>query len=314
MTDQEPLVTIGIAVYNGAKYIPQTLASIGNQTYRNIEIVIVDDFSNDNSYELCVNWASISRFPVTVIKNSLNLGLTKTCNIILNKAGGKYLEMFGQDDIMMHRKIESDVSLFEKQNANVALIYSDLTLINEKGEEFGNGYFERIGFKGLQEENVFIELINKNFVPAPSVLVRTDLVKKSGSFDESLQFEDWDMWLRLAKDYEFFFSDVKNVCYRIHNSSMMANRNKEQTILRNKANMKMFEKYLGVNEKYDEALYKKLKELSIYSYFLGDKDSPKILRDFLKKKFDSKVWFYHKMAFLGIKHPAYWSKKNRQNE
>ena len=50
MTDQEPLVTIGIAVYNGAKYIPETLASISNQTYRNIEIVIEDDFSNDNSY------------------------------------------------------------------------------------------------------------------------------------------------------------------------------------------------------------------------------------------------------------------------
>src|SRR6185312_1192496 len=138
---------------------------------------------------------------------------------------------------------------------------------------------------------------------------RADLIKKEGGFDEALQFEDWDMWLRLAKEYEFVFSDVKNVCYRIHNSSMMANRNKEQTILRNKANMKMFEKHLGVNEKYDEALYKKLKELSVYSYFLGDKDSPKILGNYLKKKFDSKIWFYHKMAFLGIKHSSAWFKK-----
>ena len=71
---------------------------------------------------------------------------------------------------------------------------------------------------------------------------------------------------------------------------------------------------LGLNNDYDWALCKKLKELSVYSYFLGDKDSPKILGNFLKKKFDSKTWFYHKMALLGIKHPANWSKKYKQNE
>jgi len=309
MHGERPLVTIGIAVYNGANHILQTLSSINNQTYQNIEIVIVDDGSKDNSYEICMNWQQESSFPISVYKNNSNLRLPATRNVLLKKATGKYLCLFDQDDIMVPEKIESDVLLFEKQENNVALIYSDLNLMDENGTPFGNGYFERIGFKGRENGDLFKELIKINFIPAPSVMVRTDLLKKVGGYDESLQFDDWDIWLRLAKEYEFVYSDAINVFYRIHNSSMMANKDNEQAILRNKANMKMFEKHLELNSDNDQALYKKLKELSVYSYFLGDKDSTKILGNYLKKKFDSKIWFYHKMACLGIKHSSAWFKK-----
>jgi len=309
MPGESPLVTIGIAVYNGVDHILQTLSSIDNQTYQNIEIVIVDDGSKDNSFEICMNWQQESSFPIAVYKNNSNLRLPATRNVLLKKASGKYLCLFDQDDMMMPGKIESDVLLFEAQKNNVALIYSDLNLMDEKEKPIGNGYFERIGFKGRENDDLFKELIKINFIPAPSVMVRTDLLKKVGGYDESLQFDDWDIWLRLAKEYEFVYSNVINVFYRIHNSSMMANKNNEQSILRNKANMKMFEKHVGLNNDYDEALYKKLKELSVYSYFLGDKDSRRILGNYLKKKFDPKIWFYHKMALLGIRHSSAGFKK-----
>jgi glycosyltransferase involved in cell wall biosynthesis len=310
MSGEKPLVTIGIAVYNGADHILQTLASINNQTYQNIEIVIVDDCSKDNSYEICRRWEIESSFPIAVCQNKSNLRLPATRNVLLEKSRGKYLCLFDQDDMMLPDKIESDVLVFEEQKNNVALIYSDLNLMDEAGNPFGKGYFERIGFKGRGNDDLFKELIQMNFIPAPSVMVRSELLKKVGGYDESLQFDDWDIWLRLAKEYEFVYSGVINVFYRIHNSSMMANKHSGQTSLRNKANMKMFEKHLGLNNDYDEALYKKLKELAVYSYFIGDKDSAKILGNYLKKKFDSKIWFYHKMAFLGIKHSSAWLKKS----
>jgi len=297
-----PLVTIGIAIYNGAEHLIETLESINQQTYNNIEIIIVDDGSKDNSYELCSNWAPASRFPISILKNTTNLGLPATRNVLLNKATGKYLSLFDQDDIMLAGKVESDVLLFEQQSEKVALVYSKLKLINEKGELLDQEYFERIGFKGVKEHDVFLELTKSNFIPAPTVMVRADCIRKIGGYDETLEFDDWDMWLRLSNKYDFVFSDIANAQYRIHNKSMMANKNKKQTIRRNQANIKMFQKHLGHDKKHNEALYKKLKELTIYSYFLGDEAAKNILYNYLKRRFDAKIWLYHKLALLGIKH------------
>lgn len=308
MFEDFPLVSIGVPIFNGGDFIIHTLNSINQQTYRNIEIVIVDDGSSDDSYQQCLEWTKICRYSVHLIKNPSNLGLTKTCNLILEKIKGKYIQIFGQDDLMLASKIETDIKIFENQNENVAALYSDVNLINEKGEPFGDGYFDRIGFKGQKDDNLFIELIKSNFIPAPSVIMRTELLKKSGGYDESLQFEDWDMWLRLAKEYKFLFHNSVHVRYRIHKSSMMANKNSAQTIIRNKANIRMFQKHLGHSKEHDDQLYKRLRDLVIYSYFLNDTDSLKLMSDYLNKKTDIKIWLYHKMAFLGMKHPATYLK------
>jgi glycosyltransferase involved in cell wall biosynthesis len=309
MPDNSPLVTVGLALYNGAEYIIETLNSINNQTYDHIEIVIVDDGSKDHSLEVCRSWLPDSRFPVSFLRNESNIGLPATRNVLICNANGKYASLFDQDDIMLPNKIENDISFFEKQNENVALIYSDLNLINERGEPFGNGYFERIGFKAHKSDDLFLKLVKSNFIPAPSVIVRPEILKKIGGYDETLQFDDWDMWLRLVKDYQFVFQDKVNVNYRIHNSSMMANRNATSTIIRNKANIRMFEKHVGFDNMHDRALYKKLNELSRYSYFLGDPDAAEIMGNYLKKKFDVKLWIYHKLTLTGIRHPSKWFKK-----
>lgn len=308
LVENSPLVTIGVAVYNGANYIIQTLESINTQTYSNIELVIVDDGSSDNSYNLCAEWMKTCRFPSSLSKNISNLGLPKTRNIILNKTEGKYLNLFDQDDIMLPQKIEDDVYIFETQSNKTALIYSKVKLIDENGELLDQEYFDRIKFKGQHVKDMFTELIDLNFISAPTVMVRADIIKGKG-YDESLQFDDWDMWLRLSIEYEFHFANYSNVYYRIHNNSMMANKNYRQTIIRNNANIRMFEKYLGINKRYDEAIYRKLKELSVYSYFLGDENSDRILRAFLKRKFDFKVWLYLRMALLGIKHHSNFIKE-----
>lgn len=302
MLNNFPLVTIGIPVFNGAKYLSETLQSISKQTYKNLELIIIDDGSSDASFTICSQWAKLNHFPVCLLKNDSNLGLTKTCNIILRQAKGQYLQMFGQDDIMLPQKISNNVNLFEQQNENVAIIYSRVQLIDEASKLINQDYFERIGYKLNTNEDTFLELIKLNFISAPSVIMRTSIIKDSGGYDEDLQFEDWDLWLRLSREYQLLFSDNIDTYYRMHKGSMMADRNKEVTIIRNHANIRMFKKYLGYKENYDDAILGKIKELSIYSFFIGDKKAPEILKSFLKYKFDPKVWAYHKMAVLGIKH------------
>ena len=300
----KPLVTIGVAVYNGAKYIVETLDSINDQTYSNIEIVIVDDGSSDDSFKFCNQWSVNSRFPIRVQKGGINLGLTKTCNVILNQANGKYLQLFDQDDIMLPEKIEHDVAVFEELNDKVALIYSKMKLIDENGKLMEQEYNERIGFDGVHPGDAFGHLIKNNFIPAPTVMLRTEYVKITGGYDESILFNDWDMWLKVARDFEISFTDVTNVRYRIHSQSMMAGRGIQQEIERNEIKIRMIKKHLGLSKKHDRIIFEKLKELYVYSYFLEDKNAKDYLDGYLKKKFDLKIWLYHKLAIAGIKHPS----------
>jgi glycosyltransferase involved in cell wall biosynthesis len=300
----DPLVTIGIAVYNGEKYIVDCLNSVNNQSYRNLEICIVDDASADDSYHLCLQWSPKSRFPVTVLQNKINLGLSATCNIILKHSQGKYLQLFDQDDLMLPDKIEKDVAEFEQLNEDVALIYSKLQLINEKGEILNQTYNDRIAFNGVPPSNPFTELIHKNFIPAPTVVLRNELVKKTGGYDETVVYNDWDMWLKLTKEYKIMFADRTTVSYRIHSNSIMAENSNQKQIERNEITIRMIKKHLGFKKSCDDLIIQKITELSIYSYFLGAKTAVSNLKWSLKNKFNLKIWFYHKMAMMGIPHPS----------
>ena len=237
MEENKPLVTVGIAVYNGEKYILESLKSINEQSYSNLQVCIVDDASTDNSYYLCKKWSEQSRFPVMVLKNTTNLGLSATCNVILTHAKGKYLQLFDQDDIMLPDKIENDVSEFEQLNEKVALIYSKVQLINEKSEVLNQDYNDRIEFNGILSLNPFAQLLKKNFVPAPTVLLRNDLVKKTGGYDETVVYNDWDMWLKLTKNYQIAYFDRTTVRYRIHTTSIMAENSNQKLIERNEINI-----------------------------------------------------------------------------
>lgn len=299
-----PLVTIGIAVYNGEKYILESLNSINEQSYSHIEICIVDDASTDNSFNLCNKWSEESRFPVIVLKNTTNLGISATSEVILNHSKGKYLQLFAQDDIMFRDKIENDVAEFEQLNEEVALIYSKVQLINEKGELIKQAYNDRIGFNGLLPSNPFAALIKKNFIPAATVLLRSELVKKDCKFDETVIYNDWDMWLHLTKKYKIEYSDRTAVLYRIHPSSMMAQNSKEKHMQRNEASIRMMRNHLGFSKAYDNLIIEKISELSIYSYFLGAKTAESHLKWSLKNKFNWKIWLYYNMATVGLKHPS----------
>jgi glycosyltransferase involved in cell wall biosynthesis len=109
-----PLVSISVPSYNCSEYIISTLDSVKNQTYSNLELIIAEDCSTDDSKEKIINWMAQSGFQnVKLIENKFNLGVVKTCNIILNNFKGKYYSLLGADDILMPDKIEKQVELFE---------------------------------------------------------------------------------------------------------------------------------------------------------------------------------------------------------
>ena len=260
-----PLVTIGAINYNNAKYVIETLESIKSQTYRNIELIIVDDCSTDKSFELIHDWLKTYKGICKVIAHEINLGVCATCNDVLRNASGEYISIIATDDIMLPEKIAKQVELLLKTNDDIGAVFSDAYLINEDSSLKKELFIQRYRkFDKVPSRFIYKDLLEGNFLPAMSVMVKKICYNDVGLFDVDLVFEDYDMWLRISKKYKFLYSDFIGVKYRIRQNSLMsATKNWDTSTIR------IFAKHI----KESPSLLKRLEALGIGSYCNGDKES-----------------------------------------
>jgi glycosyltransferase involved in cell wall biosynthesis len=298
---ETPLVSIGIPVYNLEDYILETLISVEIQTYSNFEVIIVDDCSTDNSLNIIKEWIKNVKFNVKLYVNEKNQGLNKTCNILLNHSNGKYFQKLDGDDIIHYDKIRRHVEVLENNGSNFALAFSDVELIDQNGELKKEDYFNRIGCKINLCDFNYRDLLNLNFIPNPTILIKTKIIKKIGGYSSDLMFEDWDLWLRLLENnYDFYYDNFKTAKYRIHQKSMMMDVNKKIAI--NHSNFLMFKKRMMLKSNSSKYLIiKKIKNCAIYSYLLNDTDSYSKLKYALSLKFDFKISIYLLIVFIKLK-------------
>lgn len=295
-----PLVSIVAVCYNHSQYIIETLDSIKNQTYRNIELIIMDDCSTDNSVEVIQQWINENNYSCKFIAHDINKGLCKTLNDALGIISGKYYQVLACDDIILKNKIENQVSLFRKLNEDYAVIYSDANIMDKDSKKLHGLFIQRHKPKMLKVPSGYIydELMQSNYIPAMSVLIRTDYVRKIKGYDEDISYEDYDLWLRLAKSYKFHFSDYKCCMYRIHNNNMHASDEFKNKALIN--SFYIFSKHLDntlaynkakllIMKMYQNGLYKKHKEVILSKdidgnilYFIKKDISYKNYRRYLK--------------------------------
>lgn len=224
--NKTPLVTIGIPNFNYAHYIEEALDSVAMQTYKNIELIIVDDCSTDNSISVIEKWIKnySGNFTINLIKNKTNLGLTKTCNVILKNASGKYYQTLDADDRLAEDKINRQIQVLNK-NPEAAFIYGNVWVMDENGKVAAEDYLKRINYDetGMPEGNIFTQLFTFNFVPLPSVLINTKFARDAGGYDNSLQVQDYYLSLKLSKKHPVIYQPLKLAYYRVHSNSMSNN-------------------------------------------------------------------------------------------
>lgn len=227
--------------------------------------------------------------------------MVKTCNLLLNEFSGKYYTLLGSDDILLPTKTEQQVKIFKKSDEDLAVVYSDVIVIDESSEIIQDSYFRWKGLNELPQGMLFSQLLHHNFIPALSVLMRTSVVKEIKGYDETLSFEDWDMWLNLSLRYKFYGMQVCTAKYRIHTKSVMQ---KEENIIRlNRSFIDMYKKYLGENNIIDKLIFKKIQDRSVYSYYKGDPKASHFLIWSFKKTKNIKVFVYFLLASIGIRIP-----------
>jgi len=186
------MVSVIIPTYNRANMIKRAIDSVLRQTYQYFEIIVIDDGSNDDTYQVV---QSINDSRIRYIRLDRTKGAAAARNEGILQANGELIAFLDSDDIWMSKKLEMQVNTF--LNDDVGLCYTSILLIDEKGKVVGKHKATHSGY-------IFKKLLKKNIIgSASSVMVKRNCLDKCGLFDESLTHrEDYDLWLRIAKHYK----------------------------------------------------------------------------------------------------------------
>lgn len=217
MQNNKLLVSVIVPMYNSASYIGKTIESVLNQTYRNIELIIVDDGSTDKSKEVVANYVSTDERAKYVYQ--LNEGAPSARNRGLKMSKGDYVIFFDADDIML----PNSISLFIKNSKNKDLIIGDFINIDENGlkkNEYNNYFFKKI-IAGSTGSN------DLNLLPYLDPLPGNKMYKRSFLIDNDVKFSS----LKIAQDLNFYLKVIgDNPTFSLMNDVVFQYRNHEGSI------------------------------------------------------------------------------------
>jgi alpha-1,3-rhamnosyltransferase len=217
----QPLVTVVIPCYNHAQYVQDSITSVINQTYTNIELIIIDDGSKDNSVEKIQTMISQcqERFVRFEFRHRENKGLCNTLNEALKWTNGEYFCTLASDDMMLPEKTSLQVEAFQTSPDTVSVCGGRLLIDNENNviESDVNPYREYT-FKPI-----FMHRFN---LPASSQMTLTRALHEVQGFNPNTKTEDWDLWLKLTKKYQkIIYIPHALIYYRSHDTNISKNLN-----------------------------------------------------------------------------------------
>jgi hypothetical protein len=217
-----PLVSAIVLCYNQARFVGECLESVKAQNYPNLELIVNDDASKDDSVAVIEGWLAKNSIPHHFLKNKTNQGICRSVNNTLRQARGKYISGIAADDVWLPGKLRTQVEILERLPEKVGVVYSDALQMDESGNLLPERFIDsHRRFETMPAGNVHNILWEGNFIPAMTTLIRRDCFEKVGMYDETLFYEDWDMFLRISRRFDFAYSNEVSAKYRIVGTSMI---------------------------------------------------------------------------------------------
>jgi glycosyltransferase involved in cell wall biosynthesis len=207
-------ISVIIPTYNMASYLPEAIESVLAQTYKDLEIIVIDDGSTDNTKEVVVPY--LNRIQFLELANG---GPSKARNCAIRRSSGEYVAFLDADDTWYPDKLERQMAIFSYR-PNHNLVYSDalITSTNDSQED-------RLWFsykRRVKSGWVFSYLLNENFITLSSVIVKRDCLERAGLFDEDLKcWEGYDLWLRIAFENQIGIVNAPLFLKRLHGSNLL---------------------------------------------------------------------------------------------
>ena len=215
----EPLVSVLMPCFNHERHVVQALQSIADSTYRNVELIFIDDASADGSHAAAQAWltAHAARFArVVASRHERNRGISATLNELVSQAQGHYLTFCASDDLLVADGIGLQVQRARETAAE--FVFADAQLIDEQGGMVADSairYFGR-SVRRLERPSCLVVDVLLNWeAPWTRIFASAGLIRRLGLFDESLHFEDRDFVVRVLSHASFTLVPHAVYSYRI---------------------------------------------------------------------------------------------------
>ena len=256
MRQPAPEVTFLVVAYNHAAYVEQCLDSIAAQATA-WRAIIVDDASTDGTPDVIKAYLERTGFPATFVAHGDNRGLGASLAEGLDLVETEFLAYIAADDWMEPGRTHVQIAAMREAGPDCALSYSDVYRADQHGEFFDDLLSVGMGSSWQPAaRDVYEALLEGNWIPAPSIMVRVALLRRVGGYDPEIPYEDHDVALRLARHYSFAYVPTPVATHRELSTSLGAHLFfepwMEQTLLTARVNI--YRKHLGVAERYDRVI------------------------------------------------------------
>jgi len=208
------LVSVVIPYYNGEKFIEEAVESVIKQSYRNLELIFVDDGSQEKPDKIIAKYGHNERF--RYIRHKHNKGIAATRNTGMGASRGKYIAFLDQDDIWLNDKIEKQIKVFKQANDNLGMVCTGMYFADSVGVAFRqlNGYDDTNQRK--MTKDMFFSSINSGSI----MMIKTECMNEVGFFDEDfVAYDDFDYWMRTAKKFNIKYINAPLAKKRFHESN-----------------------------------------------------------------------------------------------
>jgi len=213
---KNPIVTIICLCYDQKRFVAEALQSVMNQSYASIQLIVVDDGSTDGTVDVIRHF--LRNHPhVQFLPLPENLGMTRAFNTGLRLATGEFIVDLAGDDILMPKRIEKQVAAFRQLDASYGVVFSDAYLVDEQSQRFGTFYRRHSDgtlAQSVASGDIYTNLLRQYCVCAPTIMSRKAVYDQLGGYDETLSYEDFDFFIRSARQYKYFYQDELLTCYR----------------------------------------------------------------------------------------------------
>ena len=214
---EEPLISVVMPAYNAEKYIAKSIESVLNQTYKNIELIVVNDCSKDKTEEIikryCKQDARVRNYT-----NQINSGVSFSRNFGVEQANGEWVAFLDSDDIWKEEKLQKQIDLLKREKMEPVLVYTGSSFIDENENPYS--YVRQV-----PETVSYKRLLNQNVISCSSVLAKKEILS-SVKMEYDKMHEDFLVWLKILKNFNVCAYGVNEplLVYRISKNSKSGNK------------------------------------------------------------------------------------------
>lgn len=213
-----PLVSVVCLCYNQERFVEAAIQSVLNQTYKNVQLIVVDDASTDNSVNVIKSVLG-GNPEIQFLELKDNRGNCRAFNQGLARANGSFIIDLAADDMLLPNRIEKGVQVLTEKGQLYGVHFSDAEILDESGKHWYN-HSDRVPHQTIPQGEVYKDIIERYFICPPTVMFTRAVMDVLGGYDETLSYEDFDFWIRSSRAFKYAYSPEVLVKKRISKNSL----------------------------------------------------------------------------------------------